>query len=131
MAVTDGGATRLPPPSSPPVLPPPHDDTTLTGGDWPAQAADTIVGVVDRVRSKTVVPATQAARGAVYGLLAAVLGVTISVLAFIALVRGLTELFEWAFSWGGVWLTYLVLGLVFTLAGVIVFHRRYPAGARD
>jgi hypothetical protein len=98
--------------------------------DWPAQAADQVVHVVDQVRVKTVGPATKAARGAVFGLLAAVLGTTILILAFIALVRGMTELFEWLLPWGGVWLTYLVLGVVLLLAGFAVFRRRYPPGGR-
>jgi hypothetical protein len=135
MAVSDGSSPATPPPpasrpglppAAPPPLPPPADGATLTGGDWPAQAADTIVNVVDQVRAKTVVPATQVARGAVYGLLALVLGATILVLLYVAVVRALTELFEWAFPWGGVWLTYLVFGMVFVIAGTVLFRRRYP-----
>lgn len=135
MAVSDGDQPVTPPPVSrpalppstaPPPLPPPTGEATLTGGDWPAQAADTIVNVVDQVRAKTVVPATQATRGAVYGLLAVVLGITMLVLVYVAVVRALTELFEWAFSWGGVWVTYLLFGLVGLVAGAVLFRRRYP-----
>lgn len=132
-AVSDGSPPptppdrpTLPPPSSLPSLPPPAGGSTLTGGDWPAQAADTIVDLVDRVRAKTVVPATQGARGAVYGLLALILGSTIAVLLYIAVVRALTELFEWAFPWGGVWVTYLLFGLVCLIAGTVLFRKRYP-----
>jgi hypothetical protein len=42
----------------------------------------------------------------------------------------MTELFEWLLPWGGVWLTYLVLGVVLLLAGFAVFRRRYPPGGR-
>jgi hypothetical protein len=135
MAVSDGNQPVTPPPVSrpalppattPPPLPPPTGETTLTGGDWPAQAADTIVNVVDQVRAKTVVPATQATRGVVYGLLAVVLGVPILLLLYVALVRGLTELFEWAFPWGGVWVTYLLFGMVGLVAGTVLFRKRYP-----
>lgn len=125
MAVADPpGSARpaLAPTSSPPPAP--------VAADWPAQATDQIVNVVDQVRIKTLGPATKAARGAVFGLLAAVLGTTILILAFIALVRGMTELFEWLLPWGGVWLTYLVLGLLLLLAGLAVFRRRYPPGGR-
>jgi hypothetical protein len=116
----------LPPEASLPSLPPPTDESTLTGGDWPAQAADTIVDLVDQVRAKTVVPATRGARGAVYGLLALILGSTIVVLLYIAVVRALTELFEWAFPWGGVWVTYLLFGLVCLITGTLLFRKRYP-----
>jgi hypothetical protein len=52
--------------------------TRATSGpdEWPAQAADTIVRVVGSVRDKTTGPAVTAARGAVYGLLAAILATT-------------------------------------------------------
>lgn len=111
-------------------VPAPDDPSVPVTADWPAQAADQVVHVVDQVRVKTLGPATKAARGAVFGLFAAVLGATILMLAFIALVRGMTELFEWLLPWGGVWLTYLVLGVVLLLAGVAVFRRRYPPGGR-
>ena len=58
------------------------------------------------------------------------LGTAIVILAFIALVRAMTELFEWLFPWGGVWLTYLVLGVVLLASGAVVFRRRYPPGSR-
>ncbi len=126
MAMTDGTPRPVPPVTSmPPALPPPSGPETLTGGDWPAQAADTIVNVVDQVKAKTVAPATQVARGAVYGLLAAVLAGTILVLVYLALVRAMTEFYEWALPWGGVWLTYLTLGLICLIAGVAVFRKRY------
>ena len=41
--------------------------------EWPAQAADTIVDTIAKVRDKTTKPAIVAARAIVYGLIAAVL----------------------------------------------------------
>ena len=57
------------------------------GGDWPAQAADKIVQVVGQVRDRTTGPAITVARGAVYGLLAGILGAVCLVLFIICLVR--------------------------------------------
>jgi len=123
MAVADpsGRAHRPAMPGTAPS-PPQHD--------WPAQATDQIVNVVDQVRLKTLGPATRAARGAVFGLLAAVIGTASLILVFIGLVRAMTELFEWLFPWGGVWLTYLVLGLALLGSGALVFRRRHPPDGR-
>lgn len=100
-------------PAAPPVAEP--------DGGWPAQAADKIVDVVDQVRSKTTGPALTAARVLVYGLIIAVLGVVVGVLFIIFAVRLLDELLP-----SGVWLPYLVLGLLFCVAGAVVFRRRKP-----
>lgn len=86
--------------------------------DWPAQATTAIVNLVDQVRDKTTGPVLTVARGLVFGLLAAVLGVAVFVLALIFAIRLLTELT------GRVWLSYLIIGAVFTIAGALVFSRR-------
>ena len=49
-------------------------DADLGQDDWPAQAADTIVSVVEKVRDRTTGPAITATRAVVFGLLAAMLG---------------------------------------------------------
>ena len=60
------------------------------GRDWTAQATDTIETVVLTVKEKTTVPLTTAARGLVYGLVIAVLGITCLIVLAIASVRVLT-----------------------------------------
>ncbi|MEA3020855.1 MAG: hypothetical protein QOI47_2379, partial [Actinomycetota bacterium] len=55
--------------------------------DWAAQTADSIERVVGGIRSKTLDPLDRIVRVVVYGLLAAVLGVTALVLLTAALVR--------------------------------------------
>jgi predicted tellurium resistance membrane protein TerC len=97
----------------------------LTGGDWPTQATDTIVDLVGTVRDKTIGPVTTVARGVIFGLFAAIVGTIVAILALIALIRLLDEALP-----SGVWLPYLILGLVFVLAGALVFRKRKaPAGA--
>ena len=97
-----------------------HVPTDVFSRSWPAQAADTIVGAVDTVRDKTTGPIQTAARGLVYGILAAVLGTVVLVLVIVGAVR----LLDAVQPWGNVWLPYLELGLVFLVAGVLVFRRR-------
>jgi hypothetical protein len=108
-----------PPGATPGPVPGASSGFGLTDGDWPAQATKTVVDVVGKVRDRTTGPITTAARGLVFGLFAAILGIVVAVLAIIALVRLLDEALP-----SGVWLAYLVLGFVFTLAGALVFRKR-------
>ena len=96
-------------------------------GDWPARAADVIVNVVGLVRDNTTGRITTIARGFVFGLFAAVIGTAVLVLVIIASIRLLDQVLP-----SGVWLAYLVLGLVVVIAGALVFRKRNqpapPAG---
>lgn len=88
------------------------------GTDWSVQAADTIERVVGTIRDKTAVPLTTVARALVFGLLAAVMGLTALVFVTIALVRGLDVVLA-----DDVWLAYLVVGGIFTLIGVFLLRK--------
>jgi predicted tellurium resistance membrane protein TerC len=88
-------------------------------GDWPAKAADAIVNVVGVVRDNTTGRNTTIARGLVFGFFAAVLALAVAVLVIIAAIRLLDEVLP-----SGVWVAYLVLGLVVVLAGALVFRKR-------
>ncbi len=114
-------AAPPPPPLSPqlPPPPPPRSADGLTGGDWPEQAADALVGFVDKVRSKTTGPLLLASRALVYGLMVAVLALVVGVLLVVFGIRILDELLP-----SGVWLPYLILGTLFLVAGALVFQRR-------
>lgn len=99
-----------------------------TADDWPSQAADTIVKVVGQVRDKTTGPAITAARGAVYGLLAGLLGFVCAVLLAIAAVRVIdVYLPEAVFGERNTWLAHLLIGAVFTIAGLVLWSRRRPS----
>jgi hypothetical protein len=91
----------------------------LAGGDWPAQATNAIVDLVGTVRDKTTGPITTAARGIVFGLFAAVVALIVAVMALIAVIRLLDEALP-----SGVWLPYLILGVLFVIGGVLVFRKR-------
>ena len=99
-----------------------------TTSEWPSQAADTIVDLVDQVRAKTTGPAITAARGLVFGLIVGVLALVVGVLALVFLVRITTEVLELIWDGAGVWLTYLIYGVVFTAVGAYVFGRRHVRG---
>ncbi len=90
--------------------------------DWPQQATETIVGLVDNVKHKTTQPATKAVRAIVYGIVILILGVP----AVIMLLIGIVHLFSQAVSSVGlgVWLVYLVLGAILTVAGLILWRKR-------
>ena len=71
-----------------PRTPTPPDPGGEAHGDWPAQATETIVGLVDTVRQKTTGPATTAVRAAVWGLLIAIVGTAALVLFLVLFVTG-------------------------------------------
>jgi hypothetical protein len=88
--------------------------------DWADQAADTVVKVVDAVREKTTGPVLTAARAIVYGLI----GVFAGLVALILLTIGLTRMLD-VYLPGEVWSADLLLGLLFTGGGLLVWRRRY------
>ena len=92
------------------------------GDDWATTTADTIERVIDRVRSKTADPLQRAAKLVVYGLLTGLVSVTIVVLVLIALVRGLVILLDLVWE-PEVWVVYLVLGGIFSVAGLFLWRK--------
>jgi len=92
---------------------------SLTGGDWPAQAADTIVNTVEKVRDRTTGPIMTAARALVFGVFIGTVAITVVVLAIIGSIRLLDNALP-----SGVWLPYLLLGAAFTIGGALLFRRR-------
>lgn len=96
-------------------------DGVAPSGEWPAQAADTIVRVVEQVRDKTTGPAITAARYVVYGLLAGLLGAVCVVMLAIALVRVMDS---YLVGENNTWLAHLIVGAAFTLFGMWLWSRR-------
>jgi hypothetical protein len=99
--------------------------TGASNKDWPTQVTDTIVDVIDQVKDKTTRPALTVARAIVYGLIGAMLGIPLLVLTFVGLFRAVDRLRNLVVE-DAVWLTYLVLGIIFTVAGLAVFATRKP-----
>jgi hypothetical protein len=96
-----------------------------TGEDWPAQVADQIVGVVGTVRDKTTGPLLGVARAIVYGTFVLVIGSAALVLLVVMLVRLVDNyLPDEVFGEDHIWATYLILGLLFSVAGLVLWGRR-------
>lgn len=113
--------------SSDPVVLPGSLISRADSTDWPQQVAGMIVDGVGSVRDKTTGRVITAARWAVYGLLAALLGFVIMFLVVIASVRVLTEFLQWATGEQDiVWLTYLIIGGVSVAAGTVLWSMRKP-----
>ena len=94
--------------------------------DWAVQTADTIDRLVESVRSNTSDRLVSVTRLVVFGLLAAILGTIALVLFAILVVRILNSYIP-----GGVWVVYLVLGGLFTLAGLLLWQQAWKRPARD
>lgn len=97
----------------------------LTDPKWADEMTDTVVTTVRTIREKTTVPLVYAARGVVFGLLAAILGMVAVVLLVIMLLRGFQALLDLAVSWErAVYLSYLILGALFSLVALVLFKKR-------
>jgi len=92
--------------------------------NWPVQATDLIVSTVDTVREKTTGPLQTVARGIVYGVLAVVLGTMVAILLIVSLIRGVDSLVSLFVDPPNIWITYLIVGVIFLVGGWFVFRRR-------
>jgi hypothetical protein len=99
------------------------------GEDWASATADTIERVVDSVREKTAEPLQRVARTVVYGLLVALVAITIAVLVLIAVVRGLVILVGLIWE-PEVWVVYLALGGIFSVAGLFLWRKANRPSAK-
>jgi hypothetical protein len=96
-----------------------------TTPEWAVSALDRPDGLITKVRSATTERLVKIARLVVYGLLAAIMGITALVLGVIAAVRALDRLIP-----GPVWSAYLPLGAIFTVAGAFLWSKKTPKPAR-
>jgi hypothetical protein len=102
----------------------------LTDPNWASETTDTLVSYVDLVRSKTTQNVVYAARAVVFGLIAVIVGSFALVILLVMLMRGLQALLELATTWErAVYLSYLIVGAVFTIAGVVLFKMRNTAAS--
>jgi prepilin signal peptidase PulO-like enzyme (type II secretory pathway) len=85
--------------------------------DWTVTVADRIDSTVGIVRDKAVAPITSIARWIVYGLVVAAVGTMALVLFVVAAIRAMDEWIPQE-----VWLPYLILGAIFTLAGLFLLR---------
>lgn len=103
--------------------------TQIGSEDWPVQAADAIERAVGAVRDKTTGPAITVARGLVYGTFALLVGTAVLILLAISAVRFLDVYLPDA--WVGeqhTWVAHMVIGAIFTVAGMVMWSRRTARG---
>jgi hypothetical protein len=94
--------------------------------DLPAKATDRIDQLVELLRDKSVRPLTLAARAIMFGVIVFAASIVTVTLLSITFVRILTV---YAFD-GRVWLSDLVVGLLWVAAGVVLWWQRTPRGAK-
>lgn len=101
----------------------------LTDPNWANDTTEQVVRLVGTVRDRATTPVVYAARGLVFGLLAAFLGLFTFVVLLIGVTRGLQVLLDLGVSQErAVYISYLVVGGIFCLAGLFLFRKR-NAGA--
>jgi hypothetical protein len=84
--------------------------------------------VIDSVRAQTTQKVVYAARGAVFGVIAVLLGTLIAIVALVALMRGIQSLLELAVGWDrAVYISYFVVGGILSLVGLVLFRKRNAA----
>lgn len=100
----------------------------LTDPNWATETTDKLVSFIDSVRAQTTQKVVYAARGAVFGLLAAFLGILILVVALIGVMRAFQALLALAVDWPqAVYLSYLIVGAIFSVLGIVLFRKRNAA----
>jgi len=82
------------------------------------RALDTIDNVVGTVNDKAIRPAIVAARGIVFGIVIAVVGITVVILFCVGFIRVTT------IAGHRIWGSYMVLGTLFCIVGAILYSRR-------
>lgn len=112
---------------APPGTPVPGQSApaSATTPEWAVSALDKVDDLIATVRSNTTDRLVRVARAVVFGVLAAVMGVTALVLAVVGAVRGLDELIP-----GPVWGVYLPLGAIFLLVGAFLWSKKTPKATR-
>jgi hypothetical protein len=83
-----------------------------------ARALDTVDTVVATVNDRAIRPAIVAARSVVFGIIIAVIGVTVVIMFCVGFIR-LTTI-----AGHRIWASYIVLGLIFSTVGAILYARR-------
>ena len=95
------------------------DETSASGSDWATQVVDTLESVVGAVKAKTTVPALNLVRTVVYALM----GIGLVFATLLLLTIGSVRVLD-AYLPQGVWLAYLILGGIFSVAGLFVWSKR-------
>ncbi|MEO8364378.1 MAG: hypothetical protein ABI570_08360 [Ilumatobacteraceae bacterium] len=99
----------------------------FTDPQWASKTVGSIDRLVALIRRYTTRPLVVIARGLIFGILAIAAGLLMFTLFIIGGSRALVALGDVWFAHGtAVWLSYIVLGSIFTLIGAVLMRRRRP-----
>lgn len=97
----------------------------LTDPDWATKTVDFIDRWVSLVRDRTTRPLIAVVRGLVFGVLILTGVVLVGVLGLIGLTRGLQAALDAGMNRdAAVWVSYLIIGGVFLLAGLFIARKQ-------
>lgn len=99
----------------------------LTNPNWAPELADTVERLVGQVRDKTTSKVVVVVRALVFGLVVAFSGIVALVLTLILgtkLLQRIVNIGGWIDADSSVWVSYMVLGGIFTLFGLFCMHKR-------
>jgi len=100
----------------------------LTDPNWATETTDKLVSLIDSFRMQTTQKVVYAARGAVFGFLATILGVLILFILVIGAMRGLQALLALGVDWSqAVYLSYFIVGGILSVIGIVLFRKRNAA----
>lgn len=102
------------------------DSSDDASDDWPARASATVVQYVETIRDKTTGPAITASRYVVYLLAVALIAVIVAIIGLVLTVRLLVSATAYApgVEPGETWLAYLIIGVIFCLAGLWAWRKK-------
>jgi len=99
----------------------------LTDPDWAPKLADTIERVVGGIRDKTTKKVLVASRAVIFGVIVLFGSAVALVLLIVGLFRGAQAILDsFLDHHNSVWVSYLALGAVFTVGGLIAMKKRFP-----
>ena len=94
--------------------------------NWSNEVLDLLDKGIDVVRDNATTRAKTVLLGLVYGIVIGIAGIAAALILVILLLRGLQLLLSIPFSQTtAVWTSYLILGGLFTLVGLFLFHRSH------
>ncbi len=102
----------------------------LTDPNWATETTEKVVHIVGLVRDKTTAPVVHVARGLVFGVLAAFLGMFAALMLLLGSLRGIQALLDLGLSDArSVYVSYLIIGGILCLGGLLLFRKRHPGRA--
>ena len=99
----------------------------LTDPQWASRTVDAIERIVAFVRDRTTRPAVEIVRALIFGSMAIVGAIFVLIVLVIGGIRAMNSLLDiWWSRDTAVWASYLIIGALFCVAGMLLMRRRHP-----